>query len=59
MDAMVFKVKNENSFYQNRTLHFAIGIDLEGKKDLLGMWISENEGVKFSHRECKHKGCLL
>lgn len=47
MDAMVFKVKNENSFYQNRTLHFAIGIDLEGKKDLLGMWIAENEGSKF------------
>lgn len=47
MDAMVFKVRNDNGFYQNRTLHFAIGIDLEGKKDLLGMWIAENEGSKF------------
>ena len=43
---MVFKVKNDNSFYQNRTLHFAIGIDLEDK-DLLGMWINDNEGSKF------------
>jgi len=25
----------------------AIGITLEGKKDLLGMWITDNEGAKF------------
>ena len=25
----------------------AIGINLEGKKDLLGMWITDNEGAKF------------
>lgn len=47
MDAMVFKIKNDNGFYQNRALHFAIGINLEGKKDLLGMWITDNEGAKF------------
>jgi len=47
MDAMVFKVKDENGFYKNRNLHFAIGINLEGKKDLLGMWLTDNEGAKF------------
>ena len=47
MDAMVFKIKNDTGFYQNRALHFAIGITLEGKKDLLGMWLSDNEGAKF------------
>ena len=31
---MVFKVKDENGFYKNRNLHFAIGINLEVKKDL-------------------------
>ena len=35
MDAMVFKVKDDNGFYKNKALHFAIGINLEGKKDLL------------------------
>ena len=47
MDAMVFKIKDDNGFYRNKALHFAIGINLEGKKDLLGMWIAENEGAKF------------
>jgi len=47
MDAMVFKIKNDTGFYKNRALHFAIGITLEGKKDLLGMWLSDNEGAKF------------
>ena len=28
-------------------MHFAIGITLEGKKDLLGMWLTDNEGAKF------------
>ena len=32
MDAMVFKVKDENNFYKNRALHFAIGINIEEKK---------------------------
>jgi transposase-like protein len=47
MDAMVFKIKDDNGFYKNKALHFAIGINLEGKKDLLGMWITDNEGAKF------------
>jgi len=47
MDAMVFKVKDDNGYYRNKSLHFAIGINLEGKKDLLGMWLTNNEGAKF------------
>ena len=47
MDAMVFKVKDDTGFYRNKSLHFAIGINLEGKKDLLGMWLTNNEGAKF------------
>jgi transposase-like protein len=47
MDAMVFKIKDDSGFYKNRALHFAIGITLEGKKDLLGMWLTDNEGAKF------------
>ena len=47
MDAMVFKIKDDTGFYKKKALHFAIGIDLEGRKDLLGMWITNNEGAKF------------
>ncbi len=47
MDAMVFKIKDESGFYKNRALHFAIGINLQGKKELLGMWLTDNEGAKF------------
>ncbi len=47
MDAMVFKIKDDNGFYKNRALHFAIGINLEGRKELLGMWLTDNEGAKF------------
>ena len=47
MDAMVFKIKDDNGFYKNRALHFAIGINLEGRKELLGMWLADNEGAKF------------
>lgn len=47
MGAMVFKIKDDSGFYKNRALHFAIGITLEGKKDLLGMWLTDNEGARF------------
>ena len=47
MDAMVFKIKDDTGFYKNRALHFAIGINLEGRKELLGMWLTQNEGAKF------------
>jgi putative transposase len=47
MDAMVFKIKNESGVYSHRALHFAIGINLEGKKELMGMWLAKNEGAKF------------
>ena len=47
MDAMVFNVKDDTGFYKNRALYFAIGINYEEKKDLLGMWLTDNEGAKF------------
>src|SRR4029077_21030607 len=29
------------------TIYVALGVNLEGKKELLGLWLSENEGAKF------------
>ncbi len=31
----------------NKAIYLALGVNLEGKKELLGMWISQNEGAKF------------
>ena len=30
-----------------KSINLALGIDLDGNKELLGMWIAENEGAKF------------
>lgn len=45
MDCLVIKVK-ENQRLLNKAVYLALGVTLEGKKELLGMWISENEGAR-------------
>ena len=32
---------------KSKTVYSVLGIDLEGKKDLLGLWISETENAKY------------
>ena len=44
VDAMVVKVK-ENGRAINKAAYSIIGIDMEGRKDVLGIWISQNEGA--------------
>jgi len=46
VDAMVVKVKNDGKS-TNKALYTVLGVDLEGHKDVLGLWISENEGAHF------------
>ncbi len=31
----------------NKAVYLALGVNMEGQKELLGMWLSENEGAKF------------
>jgi putative transposase len=40
------KVK-ENNQIVNKALYLAIDVNEEGKKDILGMWLSKIEGAKF------------
>jgi putative transposase len=47
LDAMYFKVKDESGHVVTRCLYNVLGINLEGRKHLLGMYISESEGAKF------------
>ena len=46
MDCLVVKVR-ENQRIINKALYLALGVDLDGQKDLLGMWLAQNEGAKF------------
>jgi len=46
MDAIFFKV-SENNQIRNKALYIAFGINLEGMKDVLGMWIAQSEGSKY------------
>ncbi len=46
LDCIVVKIK-ENKQVINKAVYLALGVDLDGKKELLGMWISQNEGAKF------------
>ena len=45
-DALVVKSR-ENGPVNNKSIYLALGINLEGKKELLGLWISESEGASF------------
>ena len=46
VDAMVVKVKNDGKAI-NKAVYSALGIDMQGHKDVLGLWMSENEGAHF------------
>lgn len=46
MDAIHYHVRSEGQIVK-RAVYIAIGIDLEGRKDVLGMWVGENESAKF------------
>ena len=45
-DCLVVKVRQDKHVI-NKAVYAALGIDTEGKKDVLGIWLSENEGAKF------------
>jgi putative transposase len=47
LDAMYYKVKDQSGHVVTRCLYNVLGINLEGRKHLLGMYISESEGSKF------------
>src|SRR6516164_51799 len=46
LDALMVKMRHEGKV-ENRAVYVAVGIDLEGRKDVLGLWTSANEGAKF------------
>jgi putative transposase len=45
-DALVVKVR-DNQRVINKSVYLALAVNLDGQKELLGIWMSENEGAKF------------
>jgi putative transposase len=46
-DGITVHVRGANSRVTQHTIYVALGVDLGGKKELLGLWLGENEGAKF------------
>ena len=46
LDALRVKMR-DGGHVQNRAVYIALGVNLEGKKEVLGLWAEANEGAKF------------
>ncbi len=46
-DGIVVHVRGANGRVSQHTIYVALGVSLDGKKELLGLWLSETEGAKF------------
>jgi transposase-like protein len=58
LDAIRIKARQEGKSLI-KSVYVALGVDFEGKKEVLGLWISENEGAKFRMsvlNELKNRG---
>jgi putative transposase len=58
LDALVLKIR-EGGTVQRRACYLALGVTVEGERDVLGMWFQDTEGAKFWMRvlsELKQRG---
>lgn len=46
-DGIVVHVRGNNGRVSQHTMYVALGVDMEGHKQLLGLWLGETEGAKF------------
>ena len=46
LDCIVVKIRQDKQVI-NKAIYLALGVNMEGHKELLGMWLAENEGAKF------------
>jgi transposase-like protein len=51
LDAIVIKALHDG-YVQNRSAHIVVGVDLEGVKHVLGIWVEATEGAKFWMQVC-------
>src|SRR6267378_7210089 len=46
LDAMMVKMR-DNGHVQNQAVYVVLGVDLSGQKEVLGLWVAQQEGAKF------------
>jgi putative transposase len=46
LDCIVLKIRQDKQVI-NKAVYLALGVNMDGHKELLGLWLSENEGAKF------------
>ena len=51
LDALVVKVR-DGGHVRNKAAHIAVGVDMDGVKHVLGIWLQANEGAKFWAAVC-------
>lgn len=59
IDAIRLKIR-DGGVVANKAAHVVIGVDIDGIKQVLGMWIQQTEGAKFWHgvlTELRNRGC--
>ena len=47
LDGIIVHVRGDNGRVSSHTMYVALGVNLQGKKELLGLWLSATEGAKF------------
>jgi transposase-like protein len=47
LDGIVVHIRGESGRVSEHTMYVAIGVNFQGKKELLGLWLEETEGAKF------------
>jgi putative transposase len=47
LDGIVVHVRGESGRVSQHTMYVAMGVNIQGRKELLGLWLSETEGAKF------------
>jgi len=47
LDGIVVHVRGGNGRVSAQTMYVALGVNMQGRKELLGLWLSETEGAKF------------
>ena len=46
MDALIVKIR-DGAHMRNKAAHIAVGVDMDGIKHVLGIWVQQSEGAKF------------
>ncbi|MDH5778411.1 MAG: IS256 family transposase [Gammaproteobacteria bacterium] len=46
LDCIVVKIRQDKQVI-NKSVYLALGVNMDGQKELLGLWLAENEGAKF------------